>query len=83
MRNLLMTGWNFMRVIRLILGAMLLIQAIQTKFVAAGLLGGLLLFQAISNTGCCGAGGCAVPNSRNAKTNEKSGIDEIEYEEVK
>jgi hypothetical protein len=83
MRNLLTTGWNSMRVIRLVLGVILIIQAIQTKFVAGGLLGGLLLFQALSNTGCCGAGGCAIPDNRRTEANKKNGIDEIEYEEVK
>lgn len=67
-----------MRIIRLILGVMLMVQSIQTKFWGAGLLGGLLLFQAITNTGCCGASGCAVPVSK-----KKTDVDTIEYEEVK
>lgn len=81
MLNTLLSGWNILRIIRLILGVMLLVQAFQTKFWGAGLLGSLLLFQAITNTGCCGAGGCGVPVSENNK-NTKS-IDSIEYEEVK
>lgn len=80
MRNTLLSGWGFMRVIRLALGLMLVIQAIQQQFWAAGLLGGLLLFQAFTNTGCCGAAGCGIPP---VKTNKKSAEDTIEYEEMK
>lgn len=78
MLHTLLSGWNVVRIIRLILGVMLVIQAIQTKFWGAGLLGGLLLFQAITNTGCCGASGCAVPVNKS-----KQNVDTIEYEEVK
>ncbi|MFV0606632.1 MAG: hypothetical protein ACK5NK_12395 [Niabella sp.] len=81
MFNTFLSGWNWMRIIRLVLGITLLIQAWQTKFWGAGLLGGLLLFQAFTNTGCCGTAGCGIPASKINTT--KKNVDDIEYEEVK
>ena len=81
MRDTLLSGWNFMRIIRLVLGIMLVVQAIQQQFWAAGLLGGLLLFQAMTNTGCCGAAGCGVPPAK--KNGSENNLDDVEYVEVK
>jgi hypothetical protein len=77
-RQTLLTQWNFMRWLRLIVGVFFIAQAIQIHDAIAGFVGSLLLFQAFTNTGCCGAGGCAVPvNNISDKSN-----DEVEYEEV-
>lgn len=81
MRETLLSGWNFLRIVRLVLGLALVIQAIQQQFWAAGLLGGLLVFQSLSNTGCCGPSGCRVPPARINKKNNNS-VDPIEYKEV-
>jgi len=37
------------------------------------------LFQALTNTGCCGSGGCAVPVSEQKNTNAA----DVEFEEIK
>ncbi len=60
MKELLFTGWNYMRWIRLILGILIAIQAIVQKDVLSGLLATFLLFQAGTNTGCCGDASCTV-----------------------
>lgn len=67
-----------MRIIRAALSIMLILQSIQISQWPVGLLGGMLLFQAITNTGCCGAAGCSVPVNK-----KNQNIDTIEYEEVK
>ena len=56
-------SWNFMRVLRLTMGIFMMIEAWRSLSWAPALLGGILLFQAYSNTGCCGSGNCAVPPS--------------------
>jgi len=81
MRNTILNNWIFFRITRLVLGIVLVIQAVQQQFWAAGLLGGVLLFQAIANTGCCGSAGCGVPPAR--KNNESRSLDSVEYDEVK
>jgi hypothetical protein len=78
-RQTLFTQWNLVRWIRLIAGVFLLFQAIQLHDSIAGFISILLLFQAITNTGCCGVDGCSVPVSKNAEPSTH----EVEYEEIK
>jgi hypothetical protein len=76
----LTTGWHFARWLRLGFGLFMAVQAVQLGDALSGFLAALLLFQAATNTGCCGAGGCAVPT-----TSKKENLPEQEtvYEEVK
>jgi len=57
----LLTNWNIMRVVRLVIGLYLLISAVQMRDWLVGTLSLLFVVMAITNTGCCGAQGCAVP----------------------
>lgn len=77
-KQTLFTNWNFMRWVRLGLGLIIGIQAIQNHEPVLGLLSAFLLFQAITNTGCCGSNGCAVPSSKKATHKHE----EIEFEEL-
>ena len=78
-RETLFTDWNFMRILRLGLGIYISIQAVETQSMISAIFALFFLFQAITNTGCCGSNGCAVP----IKKNNSSKTEEIEYEEVK
>lgn len=49
-----------MRFLRLGFGIFFL-QAIQTHDTLTGVVGAFFLFTAVTNTGCCGGGSCAVP----------------------
>ena len=71
-------GWNFMRILRLILGIAILVQGIVAKDTMAMVLGVVFGGMAVANIGCCGAGGCAVP--KRSTTTKKTG--DIHYEEV-
>ncbi len=73
----ILQGWNFMRILRLVLGIGILVQGIAAIETATIILGVVFAGMAIANVGCCGAGGCAV-NSR--ITNNKK--EDIHYEEV-
>ena len=81
MRNIL-TGWHFLRVLRLVLGLAVVWQSVTTGDRMIAVLGGLFVLMAVTNTGCCGAAGCATPGryNRQAKT---SGEEYAEYEEIK
>lgn len=68
-----------MRWLRLGLGLFVGYQALVLQDAFAGIIAGLFLFQAVTNTGCCGSSGCAIP----AKKVEASEPEEISYEEVK
>lgn len=70
-----------MRVMRLAIGLWLLVAGIQMHDWAAGLFSIFFLYQAVTDTGCCGSAGCAAPPRRSATPAQQT--DEIEYEEIK
>ena len=76
MKHILLSGWNFMRVIRLALGVFIIVQAFVLKDALLGILGFMFSGMALFNMGCCGTGGCAVPMRK--APNQK----EVNYEEV-
>lgn len=75
----LFTGWHFMRWLRLTVGIYAAVQAFTMHDNMLGFFSAFFLFQAVTNTGCCGAQGCAVPapKSKSQKTQE------VEFEEIK
>ena len=79
-KQMIFTNWHFMRWLRLVLGGFIAVQAIQNHDLIPGLIGAFFLYQAITNTGCCGANGCAVTP---AKKTEHTKVKDIEFEEIK
>jgi hypothetical protein len=78
-KQTLLTGWNFMRWLRLGLGVFIAIQAVQTHDLFSGGIAAFFLFQVATNTGCCGASSCAVPITKNNQDKTEDAI----FEEVK
>jgi hypothetical protein len=74
----LLTGWNFMRFLRLGVGIFIGIQAVQYRDVLSGLIASVFLLQAATNTGCCGNNACAT----NTNYDSKNTIQDVEFEEV-
>ena len=70
-------NWGFMRIIRLLVGGYVLVEAIRASDVLIGIMGTVLVGMAIFNMGC-GPQGCGVPTSRNKNTSS----DDVEYEEI-
>jgi hypothetical protein len=77
MKQAILTNWSFFRVLRLVLGVVILGQAFYAKDVSIGLLGLLFTLMPVFNIGCCGAGGCYVPSKEVAGEPK-----DITYEEV-
>jgi hypothetical protein len=75
----LFTGWSFMRWLRLVFGIFFTIYGIQSSDALMGVVGTFFLLTAVTNTGCSGAGGCAMPIQKNS-TNKP---EEITFEEIK
>lgn len=74
----LILDWNFMRGLRLVLGIIFLMQAIEMRDIITGLIAIFFLFQAVTNTGCCGYNGCAVPvNKTNVNNIQNLAIEEV------
>lgn len=78
-RETLLTDWNFMRLLRLAIGIFIAVEAIQTHDYLTGFIGAFFMFQAITNTGCCGSNGCAVPVSKTPPDK----LEDVEFEEIK
>jgi hypothetical protein len=62
----------------LALSIIIIVQAIQIHDVLFGVFGSFFLYQALTNTGCCGVNGCVPDVNKNMHPTE-----EIEFTEVK
>jgi hypothetical protein len=78
-KQTLLTDWNFMRILRLVLGIYIAIKAVETLSILSGFFAAFFIFQAITNKGCCGSNGCSVP----IKKNNSDKTEEVAYEEIK
>ncbi len=74
----LFSNWHFMRWVQLLVGIYMLIHGIQKHDILSYFFSALFLFQAITNTGCCGARNCSVNSDPKQKVDAP-----VEYEEVK
>jgi hypothetical protein len=77
MKQIVFENWNWMRLIRLGLGAIIVAQSIPEHNSLNIFLGVLLAGMAIFNLGCCGPAGCNVPKNKSTTSTE-----DITYEEV-
>lgn len=75
----LLTGWHFMRVLRLGFAILFAVQAVMMKDWLVGLMSGFFMYQAVMNTGCCGET-CAP---RTDKSHKNPATVDITFEEVK
>jgi hypothetical protein len=78
-KETILQNWNFMRLLRLGLGIYIAVQAVETLSIFSGVVAAFFIFQAITNTGCCGSNGCAVPTKKNSPDK----TEEVEFEEIK
>jgi hypothetical protein len=69
-KEILFTNWNFVRWVRLGLGIIVGILAIQMQDGLLGLLAAFFLFQSFTNSGCCAYNSCPVPKSTDNKPKE-------------
>ncbi len=74
------SNWHPLRVVYLILGLMMMVQALQSRDIPFALIGGLFLYQSIFNTGCCGMSGAFRANDK--ESNQKT-LRDTEYTEIK
>ena len=66
-----------MRAIRLVLGVIIIVQAVIIKDWTMGILGLLFTAMPVFNIGCCGVNGCSAPAAKTTVKNK-----DISYEEV-
>jgi hypothetical protein len=79
LKDRLISGWNFMRMFRLGVGIFIATEAFRTQDFFTGLIAAFFLYQALTNTGCCGVQECSAPTTKS----KGNAVDEIEFEEIK
>ena len=62
-REMIFSPWPFMRIARLVIGLFLAVNSVMMHDSLSGLLSAIFIFQAVTNTGCCGSS-CAIPVRR-------------------
>lgn len=77
MKETLLNHWSLMRVLRLLAGIGIMIQAFVNRDSVFGIVGLLFTLMAILNTGCCGTGGCYTPVKKTDNLQK-----DVQYEEV-
>ena len=65
-RETFFNNWNLMRWLRLALGIYVSFHAVETISLFWGGVAAFFLFQAITNMGCGGTNGCALPMKKNS-----------------
>lgn len=83
LKQRLFTNWHLVRIMRLGIGMMLLVAGIQNKDWAMGLFSLFFLYQAVTDTGCCGTKGYCPPAVKRNPNATSIQTDQIEYEEIK
>lgn len=78
-KKTLLSDWHLMRVVRLVIGILIAAQAFQMQSGLIAFFSAFFLFQALTNTGCCGARGCEVkPGNK-----DDQHPDDLVFEEVR
>lgn len=79
LKNKLLYNWTPMRMLRTGAGIVAAGGAIQSHDILLGCLAAFLLYQGLADVGCCGSNNCGyVPKAKN-----KTGTEDIDYEEIK
>jgi hypothetical protein len=77
MKQAILSNWNIMRFLRLVIGISIIVQAIMAKDLMFGFIGLLFSGMALFNIGSCGSGGCYVPAKATTETKKDIGYEEV------
>lgn len=77
MKNRILSNWTLPRILRVIIGIVIIGMAISRADIASGIIGAIFTGMSVLNIGCCGSGACYTPVK-----NSKKGSKDISYEEV-
>lgn len=77
MKRIFLDNWNIIRVFRLLVGIIIIVQAVVSKDFLLAIAGFAFTVMALFNIGCCGTRGCRV-SPKQKQTLAK----DISYEEV-
>jgi|694.fasta_scaffold00585_19 Na+/alanine symporter len=77
MKYALLHNWSFIRALRLLIGIIIIVQAVMNKEWVFGIAGIFFACMALFNQGCCGTGACYTPIKKEIDSSKA-----ITYEEL-
>lgn len=77
MKKAILNNWTLVRALRVIIGLVIIAEAIQRKDVISTIAASVFTALGLFNVGCCGSSSCALPVKRNELNNN-----DVSYEEV-
>jgi hypothetical protein len=77
MRQVIFHNWNFIRIVRLIVGVSILGQGILAKDVLLAIAGSLFATMAIFTAGCCATGSCNISPKKKLETTKEGTYEEV------
>ena len=77
MKQIILYNWAFIRVLRLLLGLAVIVQAVVLNDTLLGVAGLVFSSLAIFNRGCCGQAGCAIPSKAQSKSTTETTYEEV------
>jgi hypothetical protein len=83
MKELFLTDWNLMRMLRVIGGVALVIAGIVKHDTITGAFGLFFAYQGFFNVSCCGGGNCTNSVTDTAKMKQSNETVDVVYEEIK
>ena len=78
-RRRILSNWNVMRILRVILGLWVLVMAVRYRDTTMIFLSTFMVLTAVFGVGCCGINGCYVQPGSDAEKSAGKG----DYEEIK
>lgn len=83
LKQRLLTGWTFLRIVRLALALIITIETLNSSEILFAVLGGFMTFQAIFNYGCCGMSGCEIDHNRSKAGSSGEAGEVTTFEEIR
>ena len=83
LKQRLLSGWTFIRIVRLALALLIIGEAWVSSQLLFAIVGGLLAVQALFNYGCCGTAGCDTDHAGTGQRSLAKAEEETTFEEVK
>ena len=83
MKSILLTDWNFMRVLRLLGGFSVVVLGILMHDTISSAFGFFFVYQGFFNVSYCGVGSCSNSSIETSKMKQLNESEEILYEEIK
>lgn len=78
MKNRILSNWSFSRILRVILGFVIIAEAASGANIIGAVAGAIFVGMGIFDIGCCGSGACYVP----VKNIKQEKITDISYKEI-